>query len=139
MRIESRVFNGLALFCFLAALVYGLWTTNTVEHTEWVGVVALILTGCLCGMVGQYFAFVARRIDARPEDRPNADVSDGAGDLGFFSPGSYWPFILAAAAALAGIGVVFWAVWLLIIGGVAILLATGGLVFEYYVGTRGEH
>jgi hypothetical protein len=138
MRTESKVFNGLALFVFVAAAVYGIWTRNTVEHTEWVGVVALILTGCLCGMIGQYFSFVARRIDARPEDRGDADISEGAGDLGFFSPGSYWPFILAGAAALTGIGIVFWAVWLLIMGAVALILATGGLLFEYYVGSRGE-
>ena len=39
-------------------------------------------------IIGTYFRFVARRLEERPEDNPEAEVSDGAGDLGFFSPGS---------------------------------------------------
>lgn len=136
MRSEARLFNLLTLFLFIAAAVYGVWTYNTVEKTEWVGVTALIMSGLLTGMIGQYFSFVARRIDARPEDREDAEISEGSGELGFFSPGSYWPFTLAATCAIAGIGVVFWMPWLLVIGGVMILLAIGGLLFEYYSSSR---
>ena len=46
----------------------------------------------LTGLIGGFFWFVSRRIDARPEDRKDAEIADGAGELGFFSPGSYWPF-----------------------------------------------
>ena len=49
-------------------------------------------------MCGGYFWFVSRRIDLRPEDRDEAEIADGAGEIGFFSPGSYWPFGLALAA-----------------------------------------
>ena len=62
---------------------------------EAVGIVGLTLTGGLCLIVGTYFRFVARRLEERPEDNPEAEVSDGAGDVGFFSPGSYWPIGLA--------------------------------------------
>jgi hypothetical protein len=140
MRIESRIFNGLAAFFLLAATVYGVWTYYSgPDGLEWIGVVALVLSAGLCGMAGSYFSFVARRIDLRPEDRTNAEVSDGAGDLGFFSPGSYWPLALALSAAVAGLGVVLWQYWVIVPGAVLILLSTGGLLFEYYTGSRAEH
>jgi hypothetical protein len=65
-------------------------------------------------------------------------VSDGAGDVGFFSPGSYWPIALAASAALVGIALAFFYVWLLIIAGVLLLIAVGGLVFEYHIRPAGH-
>jgi hypothetical protein len=138
MRSESRIFNGVAVFLWLMALIYGIWSRFE-SSTEWVGVVALILSGLLCAMCGGYFSFIARRIELRPEDRLDGEISDGAGEIGFFSPGSYWPITLAAAASIAGLGVVFWAVWLMLVGGVAVILSVGGLLFEYYTGSRVEH
>ena len=61
-------------------------------------------------------------------------VSDGAGDVGFFSPGSYWPLGVAAAAALTAIGLAFWYPWLVTVGATLVLIAVGGLVFEYHRG-----
>ncbi|GAA0244404.1 cytochrome c oxidase subunit 4 [Cryptosporangium japonicum] len=138
MKSESRIFNLLALFLFAMAAVYGVWTSKIDEGTEWVGVVALILSGLLCGMCGQFFSLVARRIEARPEDRSDAEISEGAGDLGFFSPGSYWPFGIAVAASIAGLGVAYWFPWLIALGVIAVLFAVTGLLFEYYTRT-GEH
>lgn len=139
MKVEGRIFEGIAAFVFLSAIGYGLWTglqgynggTNGVEP---VGLIALTLTGGLCLIIGTYFRFIERRIEPRPEDRADADVSDGAGELGFFSAGSYWPVVLAAAAALGGIAVAFWYVWLIVISVVFILFAVGGLLFEYHTG-----
>ena len=66
------------------------------------GSAALFLTGGLSLIVGTYFRFVARRLESpRPEDNPAGEISDGAGDVGFFSPGSYWPIMLAGAVALS--------------------------------------
>ena len=134
MRSEARIFNGITVFLWVIAAVYAIWTGNTTEHTDWVGATALVLSGGLCGLCGGYFWFVARRIDLRPEDRGDAEIDEGAGELGFFSPGSYWPLGIALAAALTGFGIAFWAPWLLALGGVALLITIGGLLFEYYVG-----
>jgi hypothetical protein len=137
MRIEARIFVGVALFLVLATIGYGWWTWAYEPHgMESVGTVGLLLSAGLCGIIGSYFAFVARRIDARPEDRPDADIAEGAGELGFFSPGSYWPISLAGAATMTGLAAAFWQVWLLIIGVAALLLTVGGLLFEYYVGAN---
>ena len=97
---------------------------------------ALLLSFLLCAMCGGFFWFVSRRIDLRPEDRPDGEIADGAGEIGFFSPGSYWPFGMALAAAIAGLGLVFWQFWLLGLGLVLVIVTACGLLFEYYSGTR---
>ncbi len=128
MKVESLIFGIIAFFCVAAAVVYGLWAK------EPIGTTALVLSGGLTGLIGGFFWFVSRRIDARPEDRKDAEIADGAGELGFFSPGSYWPFALALSAATMGLALAFWYSWLIVIGGVALLVTIGGLLFEYYVG-----
>lgn len=133
MKVEGRAFSAVGVFCLLIAVVYWVWTAGQ-GGTEVVGVVALLLSAGLCGIVGTYLAFVARRIDPRPEDRSDAEISEGAGDLGFFSPGSYWPIGIAGAASVTAFGLAFWQPWLIVTGAVLILLAVGGLLFEYYIG-----
>lgn len=127
MKVESRIFELLTAFFFLAAIAY------TLLSGEPVGTAGLFLTGGLALIIGTYFRFVSRRLEIRPEDNPEAEVSDGAGDMGFFSPGSYWPVTLAASAALVGLALAFWYVWALVIAGVLLLISIGGLVFEYHL------
>jgi hypothetical protein len=136
VRTEYKIFTGVAAFLFAAAAVYGTWTHGQTGHLEWIGTVALILSGLLCSMCGGFFWFVARRIDLRPEDREDAEVAEGAGEIGFFSPGSYWPFGLALFAAVAGLGLVFVMWWLLAVGMIGVIFSACGLLFEYYSGTR---
>ncbi|BCJ51165.1 cytochrome c oxidase polypeptide 4 [Actinoplanes sp. NBRC 14428] len=136
MRTEYKIFAGVAAFLFGAAIVYAFYTDGTGVHVEWVGTVALILSGLLCAMCAGFFWFVARRIDLRPEDREDGEIVEGAGEVGFFSPGSYWPFGLALAAATAAMGLVFWMWWLIAAGLIMVIFAACGLLFEYYSGTR---
>ncbi|MDT7749870.1 MAG: hypothetical protein QOD96_3532, partial [Pseudonocardiales bacterium] len=63
---------------------------------------------------------------------------DGAGEVGFFSPGSYWPIGLAAGAALVGISVAYWMIWALVISGAILIFMVGGLLFEYHL-PRSDH
>jgi cytochrome c oxidase subunit IV len=136
VRTEYKIFLGVAAFLFSAAIVYGWWTYGEAGHLEWIGTVALVLAGLLCSMCGGFFWFVARRIDLRPEDREDAEIVEGAGEIGFFSPGSYWPFGLALAAATGGLGLVYVQWWLLGAGLLMVILFAAGLLFEYYSGTR---
>jgi len=135
MRTEYRLFGIIAAFLLAATFVYAFWTRGQ-TGLDWVGTTALALSFLLTAMCGGFFWFVSRRIDPRPEDRPEAEIAEGAGEIGFFSPGSYWPFGLAFFAAIAGLGLVFWQMWLLALGLVAIIISTCGLLFEYYSGTR---
>jgi len=140
MRTEARLFLTIAVFCWVVAVGYAIWTgqPNSFTHgeVEPVGVAALILSGGLFGIGGSFFQFVARRIDARPEDRPDAEIAEAAGELGFFSPGSYWPVAIAGAATVTGFGLAFFQVWLVIVGVLGILFTVAGLLFEYYIGGR---
>ena len=136
MKTEYKIFLGVAAFLFGAAIVYGFWTKGQTGHLEWIGTVALILSGLLCSMCGGFFWFVARRIDLRPEDREDGEIFEGAGEIGFFSPGSYWPFGIALSAATAGLGLVFWMWWLIAVGMILVIFAACGMLFEYYSGTR---
>jgi hypothetical protein len=141
MKSEYRIFILVTAFLFLVCGIYAWWTAyDSPTHTvEWIGVVALALSGTLTLMCGGYFWFISRRIDPRPEDREDAEIVDGAGEIGFFSPGSYFPFGLAVAVLITGLGLVYWAWWLIGLGVVAVLVATSGLLFEYYTGARKAH
>jgi hypothetical protein len=136
VKVEARLFLGVAVFFWLSAIGYGIWSAHDQHHVEVVGVAALILSGGLVGIPGGFFWFVSRRIDPRPEDRSDAEIAESAGELGFFSPGSYWPVTLAGAASVIGLALSFVQIWLLIVGVLFLMFAIGGLLFEYYIGGR---
>jgi Cytochrome c oxidase subunit IV len=127
VKTESRIFEILTTFFFVVAIIY------LVIAKEPAGAAALFLTGGLSLIVGTYFRFVSRRLELRPEDNPGAEVSDGAGDVGFFSPGSYWPFGLALSVALVAISLAYMYFWALTISAVILLISIGGLIFEYHI------
>lgn len=135
MHIEARLFEFLTAFFALASVVYGVLTALYANGgIEWAGTTALVLTTGLTLITGTFFRFVARRLDTRPEDYEDAEVSDGAGELGFYSPGSWWPLLIALSASVTAVGVALWLPWLLATGAVFVLASAAGLVFEYYVG-----
>jgi hypothetical protein len=130
MRVESRFFLYFAPFFFIVTVVYGLWS-----HGEVVGTLALLLVALLVSMIGGYLWLLARRIGPRPEDDPQAEIADGAGDQGVFSPWSWWPLAIGLAAAIlfAGLAIGWWLVY---IGAAFGAVALVGWVFEY---SRGQH
>ncbi|TDC18062.1 cytochrome c oxidase subunit 4 [Streptomyces sp. 8K308] len=129
MRIQGWLFSGVAIFMLAMAIVYGVWSK------EPVGTTALFLSFGLMGMVGFYLVFTARRVDAGPQDNKEAEVSDDAGELGFFSPHSWAPLVLGAGGVCAFMGPVFgW--WLLFFTAPFVAVGLWLWVFEYY---RGEN
>jgi len=135
MRVEARLFEILTGFFVLTAIAYGGLTALFQQGgLEWAGTTALVLTAGLSLIIGTFFRFVARRLDTRPEDYSQADIADGAGELGFFSPHSWWPILIALAFSTAAVGAALWLPWLIVAGIVFVLGAVCGLVFEYYVG-----
>lgn len=127
--VESTIFLALTGFFVIAAVAYQLLAPG-----EKVGIVALYLTAGLTLLIGSFLWFTGRRLDGpRPEDH-DAEIAEGAGDLGFFSPGSYWPFTLAASAAVFAVATAFLLVWLMIIMAGLLLMSVVGLIFEYHRG-----
>nr|WP_229232903.1 cytochrome c oxidase subunit 4 [Corynebacterium cyclohexanicum] len=125
------IFAIVGVFFLPVAIVYGF----LVEWKEWVGILALLLCFGLGIMISSYLMLTGRRVGLRPEDRDDAEIHEGAGEQGHFSPWSWWPLVLGASAAISFLGVaVGW--WILFIGAGIALVALVGWVFEY---SRGDH
>lgn len=135
MHIEARVFEFIAAFFLVTAVLYGVLTALfATGGEEWAGTTALALTGGLALITATFFRFVARRLETRPEDYEGAEISDGAGELGFFAPHSWWPILIALAGSVAATGIALWLPWVIVTGVAFVLASAAGLVFEYYLG-----
>lgn len=130
MKSETWIFAICTIFFLLVSPAYWLLTE------DWTGTSALVMTTLLVGMVTAYLGVHAKNMDPRPEDRKEAEIADGAGELGFFPPYSWWPLWCALTMGVIVYGVALTAWWLVIIGMAAGTLALCGWIFEYY---RGEH
>jgi hypothetical protein len=128
MKVETWVFGGCSLFFLLVAPAYWFITY------EVIGTTALTMTLLLTLLITFYLGMSARRIPPRPEDRKDAEIADGAGELGFFPPYSWWPLWCAITLAVIVLGVALQLFWLGIIGGIFGAAALSGWIFEYYVG-----
>ena len=127
MKVEGRIFAGIALFFVVVAAVYG------VLSREVIGTTALILSAGLSTIVAVYLLFTSTRIDPRPEDNDDAEIADGAGEYGFYSPHSWWPIMVAGSASITMLGFAFgW--WLIAMGAIFLIGSAIGFVFEYYHG-----
>ena len=129
MKVEGTLFGVYAAFLVLVSGVYWLLSEDPT------GTTCILLAGGLAFIIGYYLWFTARRMEARPEDRPDAEISEGAGEMGFFSPHSWWPIFLAGSFTLTTLGLVF-GKFLVFIGGGALVVTASGFLFEYYVGVN---
>ena len=82
-------------------------------------------------MLGGYLHFTEKRIDVLPEDWEEAEIADGFGTLGFFSPHSIWPFAMSMAVAVLGFGIVFMHYWLIALGAIFLIYTTVMLNLQY--------
>jgi hypothetical protein len=127
VKVEGYLFVGCAFFFGASDIVYWYFSKDPT------GTTALALAVLLAALIGYYTLFTGRRLPERPEDSPQGEMDEGVGELGFFSPHSWWPLFVSLGAATAAIGVaVGW--WLFLIGMLATVLAVIGFVFEYYRG-----
>ena len=125
MKVSWQLFIGLALFYVLMTVIY--WQVGG----EPVGIGGMLLAAALAGMVGFYVWFTQRRIgQILPEDNLTAQISDGAGELGFYSPHSWWPLPVALSmCALALSLIIGW--WLTVISLGALVISIIGMVTQY--------
>ena len=125
MKAGYRLFGGLAVFYFIVSVIY--WQVGG----EAVGITAIILSGGLAALIGYYLWFTNKRLGGSlVEDRLDAEISDGAGELGFYSPHSWWPLPVALSMCAAGLGLLIgW--WLTLIAVGALVVSIMGFVLEY--------
>lgn len=127
MKVEAWIFGGIGIFFMVITPIYWFLSKDPT------GTAALSLTLGLCLLVAFYLYYTGKRLPERPEDRKSAEVHEGAGELGFFSPHSVWPLYLGASVALAAASVAIgW--WLFIIAAGLVAIAVCFYVFEYYRG-----
>lgn len=133
MKFGSRLFIFLFFFYAIVTVVY--WRLAK----EPVGITALALSAGLALIIGYYFWFTNRRTGGvLPEDNLSAEISDGAGELGFFSPHSWWPLPVALSATATGLGLIIgW--WLTLIAIGALIISVLGFVLEYERPTNSPH
>jgi len=127
MKVEGWLFLGCGIFFAGTDIVY--WYLSK----DPTGTTALALAVGLAVLTGFYVLFTGRRLPKLPEEDPDADIAEGTGEVGFFSPHSWWPLFLGLAAASLALGLAIgW--WLFLIGMLATVFASIGFVFEYYRG-----
>jgi hypothetical protein len=130
MKVEAWIFAITTAFFVVVSPAYWLIAGDRT------GTSALVMTTLLAAMVTLYLGFHAAKMEPRPEDRKDGEIADGAGELGFFPPYSWWPLWCASSLGVIVYGVAIGAWWLVIIGFGLGAVALSGWVFEYY---RGEH
>ena len=125
MKAGYRLFIGLALFYALMTVIY--WQVGG----EALGITALLLSSGLALMIGYYLWFTAKRLGNQlPEDNKVGEIADSAGELGFYSPHSWWPLPVALSMCAAGLGLLIgW--WLTLIAVGALVISILGFVLEY--------
>lgn len=129
MKTEYKVFFILTIFFVIVTPIYGFGT----GWQEWAGLVGLSLLLLMMLFVGVYLWMTGRKLDLRPDDDPEGEIDEQAGDYGFFSPHSWWPLWLALASAVIFLGIaVGW--WMSIIAAPFAVVALVGWTFEYFRG-----
>ena len=125
MKVNWRLFAFLSVFYVIMTVIY------YYVGGEAVGITGMLLSACLAGMVAFYVWFTQKRIGtAIPSDNEDAEIADDAGELGFYSPHSWWPLPVAVSAVAMSLGLIIgW--WLTLIALGALIISIIGMVTEY--------
>jgi hypothetical protein len=129
MRVEAIILLFLGVFFGIVGIVYWFWSY------EDAGTAMLVGTCTLGFLPGSYYFYWHRRMGKRVEDREDASISDGAGDISSFPGSSIWPFVLGMGFFLTVISLVF-GIWLIFPGITLIATAAVGVTAE---SRRGGH
>jgi len=137
MKVESLFLIFLGAFFGAITIWYWFWGYED-------GGTVMLFGATLLGFVpGLYYFFWHRRfhghkyfvvgkieeVGDRPEDHPDAEMADGAGNIGSFPGSSIWPFVMGMGAFMTVLALVF-GTWLLFIGVPLILTALTGVTAE---------
>lgn len=127
MKAEAWIFAALTIFFGLVTPVYWFMSGDPT------GTAALTLTFFLVLMIAAYLGLISRRIDPRPEDKKEGEITEGAGELGFFPPQSIWPLYCAVTFVLLVLAPVFgW--WLALLSVGFATVSVTGWIYEFYRG-----
>jgi hypothetical protein len=114
-------------YVILSYLVFG--------HVEPIGTIVIGFTVLLSLLIAFFLYSGLSKDSVLPEDRLDGEIADDSGEVGFFSPWSWWPIALGLACAMLFLSLaVGW--WVTFIAVPLAIVAVLGFVYEY---SRGAH
>lgn len=127
-RPEIITFTIFGIFFATVGAVY-----MSVAAFEPIGSVGFVMLSAMSFMISGYLWLVARRTPTRWEDKVNAEISEATGEIGVFSPSSWWPLVAGVGVALLFLAVAIG--WWILVPGVAIgAIGLVGMVMEFSTG-----
>lgn len=136
MKAQYRILLVMAAYFAVATGAYAYWSLSYFDgELEVIGTAAMALLAIMSVFIAFYLNMNDRRTATLPEDRLDGEIADDAGEVGFFSPWSWWPFMLGISGALtfASLAVGWWLFFIALPIGI---VSVAGFVFEY---SRGAH
>jgi hypothetical protein len=130
MKTNIVVLLVMAAYFAVADIAYAIMTYEEYGAVEPIGTAAMGLLVTLSVFIAYYLYSGMKRSATLPEDRNDGNIEDESGEMGFYSPWSWWPFALGLALALmfTGLAVGSWVIFLAI---PFVLVTVVGFVFEY--------
>lgn len=134
MKTNIAVLWVLAVYFIILTAVYTVWAIIDTGQVEWIGSIAIGLSAVLSIFIAFYLQIqLKNQGGVLPEDRLDADIDDGDPEIGFYSPWSWWPVLLAGGAAIAMLGMSV-GIWVALYGIPLVLISLIGWTYEYYRG-----
>lgn len=134
MKTNIAVLWVLASYFILLTVIYTVWAIIDTGAVEWIGSIAIGLSAVLSMFIAFFLQIqLKNQGGVLPEDRLDADVDDGDPEIGFYSPWSWWPVMLAAGAGVAMLGFSV-GIWVALYGIPLVLVSLIGWTYEYYRG-----
>jgi hypothetical protein len=101
MKLEAKLLLGLGAFFLAMGIAYWFWSHENA------GSMMLVASGGLGFLPGGYYLWWSNRMQARPSDRDDVSIAEGAGLVDTFPGSSIWPFTLGMGAFSIGLTLVF--------------------------------
>jgi hypothetical protein len=134
MKTNIAVLWVLAFYFMILTAVYTVWAIIDTGVIEWIGSIAIGLSAVLSIFIAFYLQVQHKNQGGElPEDRLDADIDDGDPEIGFYSPWSWWPVMLAGGAGIAMLGMSV-GIWVALYGIPLVLVSLIGWTYEYYRG-----
>lgn len=135
MRSNIVILLVMAAYFTIADIAYAIWSVLYFGYLEMVATLAIGLLVILSLFIAYYLWSGMKRAGNLPEDNLTGNIEDDSGEVGFFSPWSWWPLMLGASGALAFASLaVGW--WMFFIAIPIAIVSIVGFVYEY---SRGAH
>lgn len=131
MKVEWRFMVGASLLLGTGGVIYWVLVANHGHVSEYAGVTALLFSFAAYALIASYLilVYMRRRGQPRPEDRIDATIAEGEGEIAYFPTASMWPAGMGLGAVICAAALI-WGLWYFIIGFPIFLGAVIGWLFE---------